>query len=597
MPHGEEFSNTLLVKVNGTSLPSDIATQMVSGLIDESTRVPDLFVLRFRDPDGTVLAKGHFEIGAKVELTLQNTAPGGPEPLHVGEVTALEVEIGEAGLHTVVRGLDVAHRLYRGTRVLAFLNMTASDIVRKVAGTAGVQVQQIDPTTAMLEHTTQAGECDWDFLSRLATEHDRMLTVTAGKLHFIERPEAAGAPSGTDSRSDQLVLQQGVNLVDLRATITASGQVKDVNVRGWDPATKAAVIATKPCATPSAQTEVGITPAKIASAFPSPSYVVGDARLANQDVATASAASLADHVAGGFAEVEGIAKGNPALRAGSAVKLAGVGAPFVGRYVLTSTRHDFRPATGYRTHFTASNTSERSLYGTLQDSPANDPRIVGVVPAVVTNAKDPQNQGRVKVKVPWLSDDYESGWCRTVHAGAGSKRGLVILPEVDDEVLISFAHGDLGHPYVLGGVFNGKDLPKQAWSGQVDGSNGEITTRAWVSRTGMQVVFLEKAGAESLEISTNNGAQKVLLEQTTKGIKIISEGPTELTAKQDVTVKSNTTVKVEGINVEITGSAGVKIKGATVEIEASGPLKLKGAVTQVEASGPLTVQGAIVKIN
>ncbi|MFC7500816.1 VgrG-related protein [Nocardioides sp. CPCC 206347] len=588
MPHGEEFSNTLLVKVNGAPLPADVASLMVAGLVDESTRVPDLFVLRFRDPDAIVLEKGGFKIGAKVELNLQNTAPGGPEPLHLGEVTALEVEIGEAGLHTVVRGLDIAHRLYRGTRVKAFLNMTASDIVRNVGQAAGVQVQ-VDPTTVALAHTTQAGESDWDFLARLATDHDRMLTVSAGKLHFIKRPEAAEAPSGTDARSEPLVLQQGVNLVDLRATITASGQVKEVNVRGWDPARKLAVTANKPCATPSAQPEGGISPASIASTFPSPPYVVGDARITQQDVATSSAASLADHVAGGFAEVEGIAKGNPALRAGSAVKLAGVGNPFVGRYVLTSTRHDFRPATGYRTHFTASNTSERSLYGSLQDSPTNDPRIVGVVPAIVTSAQDPDKQGRVKVKIPWLSDEYESGWCRTVHAGAGAKRGLVVLPEVDDEVLISFAHGDLGHPYVLGGVFNGKDQPKQPWADHVDASNGAINTRAWVSRTGMQIVFVEKAGAESLEVSTNDGAQKVLLEQTKKGIKIISEGPTEITAKRDlkiealgnVTMKAQQNVKVDGLQVEVTGKAGVKIKGPVVSVEADGPLTLKGAVVRI----------------
>lgn len=597
MPHGEEFSNTLLVKVDGAPLPVDIATMMVAGMVDESTRVPDLFMLRFRDPDGIVLTKGQFKIGAKVELSLQNTAPGGPEPLHVGEVTAVEVEIGEGGLHTIVRGLDVAHRLYRGTRVAAYLNMTPADIVRKVAGIAGVAAAQIDPTGPTLEHVTQAGESDWDFLARLATEHDRLLTVSAGKLHFIKRPVAGEAPSGTDSRSEPLVLQQGVNLVDLRATITASGQVREVQVRGWDPKTKAAVTANKPCATQSAQPEGGLSPAQVASAFPSPSYVVGDARMSDQMVATSSAASLADHVAGGFAEVEGIAKGNAALRAGSAVKLAGVGAPFVGRYVLTSTRHDFRPATGYRTHFTASNTSERSLYGSMQESPASDPRIVGVVPALVTSVQDPDKQGRVKVKIPWLSDDYESGWCRTVHAGAGPQRGLVVLPEVNDEVLISFAHGDLGHPYVLGGVFNGKDVPKQPWSGQVDTGKGEVTTRAWVSRTGMQILFVEKAGAESLEISTNNGAQKVLLEQTNQGIKIITNGPTDLTAKGPVSVKSQADVKVEGINVEITGSAGVKIKGATVDIEATGPVKVKGAVASVEASGPLTLQGAIVKIN
>lgn len=579
MPHGEEFSNTLLVKVAGTPLPADVATQLVASCVDESTRVPDLFMLRFTDPGGTVLAKGGFEIGVRVELSVQNTAPGGPDPLLVGEVTALEAEVSEAGLHTIVRGLDLAHRLYRGTRVKAYVNMTASDIVQQVARDAGLDCQ-VDPTSSMLEHTTQAGESDWEFLARLSTQHDRLLTVSAGKLLFVRRPLAGEAPGGTDARSEPLVLQQGVNLVDLRATVTAAGQVGDVHVRGWDPGAKREVTADAPCRTESAQLEGGLTPDQVAGKFQSPPYVVGDSRLADRAIADSAAASLADHVAGGFAEVEGIARGNPSLRAGAAVKLAGLGEPFVGRYVLTSVRHDFRPQYGYRTHFTASNTSERSLFGAVQAAPDRDPRIAGVVPAVVTSVQDPDQLGRVKVKVPWLSDDYESGWCRTVHAGAGPKRGFVLLPEPDDEVLVSFAHGDLGHPYVLGGLFNGSDLPKDGWSHHVDGSNGDVSSRAWVSRTGMRVELLEKGGDESIEVSTNNG-QKVLLKQTDQRIQIISGGPVEITAQQDVKVEAQANVSVKGQQVEVTGMAGVTIKGPMVNVEADGPLTLKGAIVRI----------------
>ena len=77
MAHGEEFSNTLLVKVDGTPLPDDIKPLLVNGYVDDSTNVPDMFVLRFSDDGGTVLAKARFKIGATVELSLQSTAPGG----------------------------------------------------------------------------------------------------------------------------------------------------------------------------------------------------------------------------------------------------------------------------------------------------------------------------------------------------------------------------------------------------------------------------------------------------------------------------------------------------------------------------------------
>ena len=67
MPHGEEFSNTILVTVDGTPLPDDIKPLLVNGYVDDSTNAPDMFVLRFSDDGGMVLAKAKFKIGAKVE--------------------------------------------------------------------------------------------------------------------------------------------------------------------------------------------------------------------------------------------------------------------------------------------------------------------------------------------------------------------------------------------------------------------------------------------------------------------------------------------------------------------------------------------------
>jgi uncharacterized protein involved in type VI secretion and phage assembly len=326
-------------------------------------------------------------------------------------------------------------------------------------------------------------------------------------------------------------------------------------------------------------------------------HLVGDARLQLDAVAKETATSLADHVGGGFAEVEGIAQGNPALGAGTAVKLAGIGKPFQGQYVLTSARHDFRQERGYRTHFTASNASERSLFGAVHDAPEADLRIAGVVPALVTNCKDPENLGRVKVKIPWLSDTYESGWCRTLQLGAGDRRGIVILPEVDDEVLVSFAHGDVGHPFVLGGVFNGKDKPRAAWGTYAADGQGRIERRSWTSRSGMNVTFIDTAGEEALEITTNEGAQKITLLQSRKGIQILSEGPVEVTAKQDVKVNAQMNVVVEAQQATVKAKRSVKVEGPQVEVAAQSALKLTGAIVNVEASGPLTLRGAIVRIN
>ena len=78
MAHGEEFSNTLLVKVDGTPLPDDIKPLLVSGYVDDSTNVPDMFVLRFTDDGGTVLAKAKLRDRREGRAEPPVHRPGGP---------------------------------------------------------------------------------------------------------------------------------------------------------------------------------------------------------------------------------------------------------------------------------------------------------------------------------------------------------------------------------------------------------------------------------------------------------------------------------------------------------------------------------------
>ena len=85
--------------------------------------------------------------------------------------------------------------------------------------------------------------------------------------------------------------------------------------------------------------------------------------------------------------------------------------------------------------------------------------INGVVIAKVTNVQDPNKQGRIKVTFPWLPDVNETDWIRIAALMAGNNRGSLLLPEVDDEVLCAFDHGDSRFPFVVGFLWNGQDMP------------------------------------------------------------------------------------------------------------------------------------------
>ncbi len=83
----------------------------------------------------------------------------------------------------------------------------------------------------------------------------------------------------------------------------------------------------------------------------------------------------------------------------------------------------------------------------------------GVVVGIVVNLDDPNGQGRIQVKFPWLPDRHSSSWAPVAAAFAGKGRGAFLMPEVGDEVLVAFEHGEFDHPFIVGFLWNGADPP------------------------------------------------------------------------------------------------------------------------------------------
>jgi uncharacterized protein involved in type VI secretion and phage assembly len=122
------------------------------------------------------------------------------------------------------------------------------------------------------------------------------------------------------------------------------------------------------------------------------------------------------------------------------------------------------------------------------------------VVGIVTDLQDPEGQGRVKVKYPWFSEDHASFWARIAIVGGGSGRGVQFLPEVNDEVLIGFEMGDMHHPFILGGLWNGKDAPPKKTGEVVNG--GKVQERLIKSRTGHLIILDDKDGAGGITVRT-----------------------------------------------------------------------------------------------
>jgi uncharacterized protein involved in type VI secretion and phage assembly len=177
----------------------------------------------------------------------------------------------------------------------------------------------------------------------------------------------------------------------------------------------------------------------------------------------------------------------------------------------------------------------------------------GVCPGVVTDIKDPDGQGRVKVKLPWAkdtnSDAYEA-WARLATLMGGNNRGSWFIPHTGDEVLLAFEHGDVRRPYVLGGLWNGKDTPPAS----MDGS-GNNYKKVLCSKNGVKITLDDTDGQETLTLETPGG-QKVTLQDGANQVEIQDSNGNSLTlASSGVTIKASSSLTIDATSVEVTAGS------------------------------------------
>ncbi|MFI0486252.1 VgrG-related protein [Actinomadura sp. 9N215] len=594
------YTNELQVTIDDRRLPSALEAKLVEAWVDTSVNLPAAFQLTFRDKERELLADVRATLGSEVVLRALVVGKDGGKPLFTGEVTALEVDSDRTGKYTVVRGHDQGHRLLRNRRVMGYKEMTASDIARKLASQNGLKVDRIDRTPMKYDMITQANVTDWEFLTRLAQENGVELYFSPeGKFRYVKPKPASGAPGkGVKAESNSYVLEFGANLLRIRAGVTASDQTSTVQVRGWDPKRKREFAEMAEAAV-SPELSIGLTGSAVTKAFGKAELVETGVPYETQAQARGAAKALAADVGSALAELEAEVHGDPKLRPGLPVAVNGVGAPFEGKYTVTSARHMFMSGEEYVTRLTVSGRQDRSLFGLASGgSAAPAPRLPGVVSALVTDNDDPENQGRVKLRFPWLDKDYVSDWARVVQFG-GKGGGGLLMPEVNDEVLVAFDRGALDHPYVIGGLYNGVDrLPKyQRMPVVAPRPGGKVNWRSVASRSGNRIELLDAPGRQGVTISSGDDRMSITLRETGTRLTVESNGSVDISGARAVMVSGGVatvdarsrldlrapTIGLTGANISLTG-ASITLTGV---VQVQGALNVNGLITQ--AGHPVVV--------
>jgi phage protein D len=615
----------LLLEINGQPASSNLMEDILQITVEESLHLPGMFTLMLnnsyfsgRSQDQAWEHQNVFSIGKAIKIGFISSTTRAPEFTEVekefvlqGEITAIETHFtNRSQAPILIRGYDVAHRLHRGRYNRSFQNMKDSDIVRKILGEIGIQGGTIETSNPTHDYVFQENQTNMEFLRERAARIGFELFVQDGKLNF-RKPKVG----------DSLDLKWLREIHSFQVRVTSTEQVSEVEVRGWDYTQKVPIVSNKNTDQVLTKTEYGKgkTTSQAFDGKPAnPKMIVVDQPIFSTTEADLMAQALVDELGGEFVQADAIAEGDPKIRPGRVVKLSDLG-KYSGKYYITDTRHCYVQGV-YSTEF-----SVRGLRGgnLLETSPQTrlQPGQTLMV-GIVSNNKDPQGWGRVRVKFPTLTEVDESNWARVVGIGAGANRGFDCLPEINDEVLVAFEHGDIHRPYVIGGVWNGKDAPPEKVADTI--VDGKVRLRTVKTRIGHKLQFVEEDKGKSkvgIYVETKGGHHlhindsEKFIEVKTNGGHILrlddSDKTINMTSTGDIALKAGTTgtsrkISLNAGEIALTGTQKITLTvgGSTIEVTPTG-IKIQAAVsvdiqavtTNVKGSAIVQVQGGLIKLN
>lgn len=584
-----------VLHVDGTRLSQEIFDKLTEIRVESTVGAAGHFLLRFLSDEGM---PGAFKIGSEVKISFDDEKLS-PVEVITGTVEGLAIDYDLDRRQLTVTGYDARRALSTASIAKTYTEQTYKDILAKIASASGLNAK-IDPSlgTVVFEHVLQT-ESDLAFVHRIATASGMEWLVDGKDL--IVRPRTAAT---------KVKVEFGDRLRRLSARYTTAEQPEEVSVTGWDTKDKKVIVQKAAPAAP-----VGAVPVETRyrkKAAEKRKSAVRSSVVSSVKEATDAAKAIGSRMASASLVGRGETVGDPRIKPGVSLEISGVDADWNGTYYVTGAEHVSRDGEPYLTRFTVGAQDSSSLVdllGTPGAPAAQGTRSAhtvghGVTIGIVTNVKNAKrDQAEVKVKFPYLGD-IESGWIRVAMPWAGQGRGMLFMPEVNDEVLVAFENGDLARGYMIGAVWNGKDTPPVSWK---DSKNHHL--RVLKSVKGHTITIADGGGneqfvsivlgddtttlllsKEKIELIANSG-KPIEVKNDKAKVVLTGSGDLQLEA-QNITIKATQKVNIEGAEISTKSKNGTKVEAGTM-------LDLKATAKGVFDGGAMAeIKGAsMVKIN
>ena len=452
-------------------------------------------------------------------------------------------------------------------------DMKDSEVVEALIQAAGLKAD-VKATSYTHKQMLQYQATDWDFMVARAEANGLLVIARNGAIELA-------APDSSSDSVLELHFPDSVREID--AELDSETQLDSVVASSWDADGQQPVDVDGAAPTLPKQ---GNLSAKDLSAV----LGVKEFRLHHGGaLADAELQAWGDslRLRSGLSKIRGRIRcqGTSAVKPNVVVTVSGAGDRFNGKAIVTGVRHEIN------THDWITDVQfgmhPRRMH---QEDTFNAATAAGTVPAVpglqvgiVTKLSgDPDGADRIRVRLPLVDPQDDGLWCRVCTLDAGDKRGTVFLPELDDEVLVGFLHGDPRHAVVLGMLrSSAKPSPLPA-----DDKNPK---KGFVSRAEIKVTVDDED--KRLQIEMPSG-RKVTLDDKEKKITV-EDGD-----KNTVTLSSDGIVVESGKDVQIKAKGDLKLEAINVEVKASGEFKAAGqGGSEVSSGAVTTVKGSLVQIN
>ena len=494
-------------------------------------------------------------LGESIVVKAANT------PIFVGVVTNVQLhrEGSDFGC-IIVSGYSATYRMETAHSCFSWNDRTIGDVVKKLCEQAKVQLELNPAFKETKDFICQYEESDFDFIRRLAHQYQEWMYFDGTKLIF-------GKPR---KLADPIRLEYGTTLSSLDIglqTLARSEQVFSYHSgadREMQRMTPDLAYGHDKLAGDAFRASLGMfsKPAR-QHALP---RISNETELINYMGRKQAAETAETHYITAESQV-------PTLRVGSVVSLyssflervGNLSEESLGDFIIIEITHEVSQGSYYKNRF-------KAIPATIKAMPSPKVRmpLAETQMATVLSNADPEGKGRVRVRMNWQTDGMQTGWVRVMTPDGGSSsdvksnRGFVFIPEVGDQVLLGFRHGDPARPYVMGSLFNGT-----TGGGGLEGNHMKSLT----TRSGHTIKLNDSLSSLGITIKDIKG----------NSIHIDSVGDDIIiNAKRNITINAGETFTVNCKNANILAEESINMN-AEQDITS-----VSGESTSIQAGESLT---------